>query len=110
MQDKILKKLHLGFIQVHVLYHAKKTAFYGAWMIEELFEHGYRISPGTLYPMLHEMATQGLLSAHPEIVNGKVRKYYSISGWRIRAFGRKREGACTRTRTNGRLIRTIDID
>ena len=79
MQDKILKKLHLGFIQVHVLYHAKKTAFYGAWMIEELFEHGYRISPGTLYPMLHEMATQGLLSAHPEIVNGKVRKYYSIT-------------------------------
>ena len=79
MQNKILKKLHLGFIQVHVLYHAKKTAFYGAWMIEELFEHGYRISPGTLYPMLHEMATQGLLSAHPEIVNGKVRKYYSIT-------------------------------
>ena len=79
MQDKILKKLHLGFIQVHVLYHAKKAAFFGSWMIEELYEHGYRISPGTLYPMLHEMATQGLLSAHPEIVNGKVRKYYSIT-------------------------------
>lgn len=79
MQDKILKKLHLGFIQVHVLYHAKKAAFYGTWMIDELFKHGYRISPGTLYPMLHEMATQGLLIAHPEIVNGKVRKYYSIT-------------------------------
>ena len=79
MQDKILKKLHLGFIQVHVLYHAKKAAFYGTWMIDELYEHGYRISPGTLYPMLHEMATQGLLSAYPKIVNGKVRKYYSIT-------------------------------
>ena len=79
MQDKILKKLHLGFIQVHVLYHAKKDAFYGTWMIDELYEHGYRISPGTLYPMLHEMATQGLLSVYSKIVNGKVRKYYSIT-------------------------------
>ena len=79
MQEKILKKLHLGFVQVHVLYHAKKAAFYGTWMIDELLEHGYRISPGTLYPMLHEMTTQGLLSVHSETVNGKVRKYYSIT-------------------------------
>ena len=79
MQYKILKKLHMGFIQVHVLYHAKKAAFYGTWMIEELAEHGYRIGPGTLYPMLHDMAAQGLLSVHSETVNGKVRKYYSMT-------------------------------
>jgi len=79
MQDKILKKLHLGFIQVHVLHHAKKEAFFGTWMMEELAEHGYHMSPGTLYPMLHEMAEQGLLSVRSETVNGKVRKYYSIT-------------------------------
>jgi DNA-binding PadR family transcriptional regulator len=79
MQNKILKKLHLGFIQVHVLHHAKKEAFYGTWMIEELSEHGYAISPGTLYPMLHDMVEQGLLTVRPENVNGKVRKYYSIT-------------------------------
>ena len=79
MQNKILKKLHLGFIQVHVLHHAKKAAFYGTWMIDELSEHGYAMSPGTLYPMLHEMAEQGLLVVQPETVNGKVRKYYSIT-------------------------------
>ncbi|MDD4312106.1 MAG: PadR family transcriptional regulator, partial [Eubacteriales bacterium] len=72
-------KLHLGFIQVHILYHAKKAAFYGTWMIDELGEHGYRISPGTLYPMLHEMAAQGLLTIQHAIVNGKMRKYYSIT-------------------------------
>ena len=79
MQDKILKKLHLGFIQVHVLHHAKKEAFFGTWMMEELAEHGYHMSPGTLYPMLHEMSKQGLLSVRSETVNGKVRKYYAIT-------------------------------
>jgi PadR family transcriptional regulator, regulatory protein PadR len=79
MPNKILKKLHLGFIQVHILHHAKNEAFYGTWMIEELAEHGYTMSPGTLYPMLHEMTEQGLLSVQPENVNGKVRKYYSIT-------------------------------
>ena len=79
MPDKILRKLHLGFIQVHILYHAKKAAFYGTWMIDELAEHGYRVGPGTLYPILHEMATQGLLNIQQAIVNGKVRKYYSIT-------------------------------
>lgn len=79
MQDKIIKKLHLGFVQVHILHHAKKEAFYGTWMMEELAEHGYRFGPGTLYPMLHEMTICGLLTVEPKTVNGKVRKYYAIT-------------------------------
>ena len=79
MQDKILRKLHLGFVQIHILHHAKKAAFYGSWMMEELSEHGYRFGPGTLYPILHEMTTAGLLTVEPITVNGKVRKYYAIT-------------------------------
>ena len=79
MQDKILRKLFLGFIQIHILHHAKKEAFYGSWMIEELQEHGYDMSPGTLYPLLHSMESSELLQKEDRIVDGKVRKYYSIT-------------------------------
>ena len=47
MQDVILRKLFLGFIQIHILHHAAKAPFYGAWMMEELAHHGYDISAGT---------------------------------------------------------------
>lgn len=79
MQDKILRKFFLGFIQIHILHHAKKEPFYGAWMIEELSEHGYDMSPGTLYPILHTMESSGLLVKEEKIVEGKIRKYYNIT-------------------------------
>jgi DNA-binding PadR family transcriptional regulator len=79
MKDKILRKLFLGFIQIHILYHAKKEPFFGSWMIKELESHDYEISPGTLYPILHSMEANGLLKKEERVVNGKVRKYYSIT-------------------------------
>lgn len=79
MQDKILRKFFLGFIQMHILHHAKKEPFYGAWMIEELNSHGYDMSPGTLYPILHSMASSGLMEMEEKIVEGKIRKYYKIT-------------------------------
>lgn len=79
MQDKILRKFFLGFIQIHILHHAKKEAFYGAWMMDELSEHGYDMSPGTLYPLLHNMESSGLLEKEEKIVEGKIRKYYEIT-------------------------------
>lgn len=79
MQEQILRKFFLGFIQIHILHHAKKDAFYGAWMIEELEEHGYDMSPGTLYPLLHSMESKGLLEKEERNVEGKIRKYYRIT-------------------------------
>lgn len=79
MQAQILRKFFLGFIQIHILHHAKKEPFYGSWMIEELQEHGYDISPGTLYPLLHNMEASGLLEKEERTVDGKVRKYYKIT-------------------------------
>lgn len=79
MQDQILRKFFLGFIQIHILYHAKKAPFYGAWMIEELSEHGYDMSPGTLYPLLHSMESKELLEKEEKTVDGKIRKYYKIT-------------------------------
>ncbi len=79
MQDQILRKLFLGFIQIHILHHAKKEPFYGVWMIDELREHGYDMSPGTLYPLLHSMESNKLLDKEEKTVEGKVRKYYKIT-------------------------------
>lgn len=79
MQDKVLRKLFLGFMQIHILHHAKKEPFFGSWMIEELGEHGYSVSPGTLYPILHNLEEEGLLMKEDRIIEGKVRKYYSIT-------------------------------
>ncbi len=79
MQDPILRKIFLAFIQVHILYHAQKEPIYGSWMMEELNNHGYDISPGTLYPIFHNMENEGLLISQKNQVNGKIRKYYSIT-------------------------------
>ncbi len=79
MQDPILRKLFLGFIQVHILHHAKKEPIYGSFMIEELKSHGYDISPGTLYPIFHNLEKAELLIVKNQTVEGKVRKYYSIT-------------------------------
>lgn len=79
MEDKVLRKLFLGFIHIHILYHAKEKPIFGVWMLEELKEHGYNISSGTLYPILHSMEEDGLLSKEEKNVEGKIRKYYSTT-------------------------------
>ncbi|AIY89492.1 PadR family transcriptional regulator [Geoglobus acetivorans] len=70
------RKLFLSFVRIHILYHASKGEIYGAWMMRELERHGYSLSPGTLYPILHEMERDGLLQSRKIVVSGKVRKVY----------------------------------
>ncbi|HBT19613.1 MAG TPA: PadR family transcriptional regulator [Clostridiaceae bacterium] len=79
MQQKILRKFFLGFMQIHILHHAKEAPLYGTWMMEELKRHGYDISPGALYPLLHSMEKSGLLSMEEHLVDGKIRKYYETT-------------------------------
>lgn len=68
-----------GFIQIHILYHASKQKVHGLWLIEELEKHGYKISPGTLYPILHKLEKNKYLKKEKKIASGKIRKYYSIT-------------------------------
>lgn len=79
MQDPILRKIFLGFIQVHILHHAKKEPIYGSWMMEELRRHGYEISSGTLYPIFHNLEKNGSLRSEKKLVDGKTRKYYTTT-------------------------------
>jgi PadR family transcriptional regulator, regulatory protein PadR len=74
--DIIHRDFFLGFIRLHILYHASQEPVFGLALIEELARHGYRLSPGTLYPVLHRLERDGFLKSEKEVVRGKVRKYY----------------------------------
>jgi DNA-binding PadR family transcriptional regulator len=65
-----------GAVRLHVLHHAAEAPLHGAWMAAELAAHGYRISPGTLYPTLHRMEEEGLLTSTHEVADGRRRRVY----------------------------------
>ena len=75
----MFRSFFLGFIKVHILHHAAQEPIYGLAMIEELRRHGYEISPGTLYPVLHKLEDEGYLAQEERVVKGKVRKYYAAT-------------------------------
>ncbi|MBD3239007.1 MAG: PadR family transcriptional regulator [Chitinivibrionales bacterium] len=80
------RDLFLGFVKLHILYHAALEPVFGLELIRELARHGYTLSPGTLYPVLHRLAEQKLLRVHSETVGGKVRKYYRATAKGRRAL------------------------
>jgi PadR family transcriptional regulator PadR len=84
MTDDLLRHFFGGFVRLHILYHAAKEPICGVELIEELGRHGYRLSPGTLYPILHQLERAGYLSRRDQILGGRRRRNY-----RITAGGRK---------------------
>jgi len=73
------REFFLGFIKIHILLHASQGPIYGLEMVEELGRHGYDLGPGTLYPTLHRLQREGYLERSSKVVDGKVRKYYTIT-------------------------------
>jgi DNA-binding PadR family transcriptional regulator len=74
------RKILLGFIRVHILHHAAvNNGIYGLEMIKELKNHGYSISPGTIYPIFHEMKKDGMIKQETSIIKGKIRKVYKAT-------------------------------
>jgi len=75
----MLRDLFLGFIKIHILHHAGQRPVYGLWLMEELARHGYTISPGTLYPTLHSLEREGYLTSEKHVVEGRRRRYYTLT-------------------------------
>ncbi len=73
------REFFLGFIKIHILHHAAEEAVYGLALLSELQRHGYELSPGTMYPVLHGLERAEYLHRVDRVVNGKVRKYYAIT-------------------------------
>ena len=70
------QELFAGLIRLHVLHHAAEGEIYGPWMIEELARHRYRLSPGTIYPLLHGLEARGYLESRQARVGARSRRLY----------------------------------
>lgn len=70
------QELYSGLIRLHILHHASEECIFGLEMIEELSRHGYRVGPGTLYPILHAMEEKGWLRSSKKLKNGRIRRLY----------------------------------
>ena len=75
----MIRDIELAFIKIHILYHADIERVFGIGLMQELAEHDYIISPGTLYPILNKLENDGLLISEKETVDHKQRKYYRIT-------------------------------
>lgn len=81
-----------GFVRLHILHHANSGPIFGVGIIERLALHGYVLSPGTLYPILHGLERDGFLRSRAEVVGNKRRRVYEITaeGRKTLAFSKAR--------------------
>ena len=78
------KDLYSGLIRLHILHHAAREPIFGLAIIEELGRHGYTLSAGTMYPILHRLESKGYLRSVEERSGKRSRRVY-----RATATGRK---------------------
>lgn len=76
MSAMIDRKLFGGLIRLHILHHACQEPIFGSGIMEELARHDYKLSPGTLYPILHAMEKEGMLTSNEALVEGRIRRLY----------------------------------
>lgn len=84
------RELFFGLIRIHVLLHAAQEPIFGLAMMEELKHHGYRIGPGTFYPLLHGLERAGLLKSQFDASGGRRRRLYRITASGRRALEKAR--------------------
>lgn len=70
------REFYSGLIRLHILHHAVQEPIFGLSIIEELARHGYKLSAGTLYPILHELEHKGYLTSIKERSEGHIRRIY----------------------------------
>jgi PadR family transcriptional regulator, regulatory protein PadR len=92
LADKRNQELYIGLVRLHVLHHAAEEPIFGLGIIRELGRHGYRLGPGTVYPLLHSMEQRGWLRADIQLVDGRRRKTYAatVAGRRALKLARER--------------------
>jgi len=85
------KELYSGLIRLHILHHAAEEPIYGIGITEELARHGYKLSPGTLYPLLHGLEARGLLRSHEKRAGRSLRRLYRATPVGRRALAAAKE-------------------
>lgn len=85
------RTLYTGLIRLHVLHHAAEGPVFGQAMIDELGRHGYRLSAGTLYPILHGLERHGYLRSRLTLERGRSRRVYRATPLGRKALATARE-------------------
>jgi PadR family transcriptional regulator PadR len=79
----ISQQIHRDFIQgmvkIFILHQASLGPIYGNKMSKALQSHGYQISPGSLYPLLHTLEKSGLFHSRIRVFKGRLRRYYVLT-------------------------------
>jgi PadR family transcriptional regulator PadR len=73
------RDLYAGLIRLHILHHAARESIFGLGIIEELACHGYKLSAGTLYPILHRLERKGYLRSKEERIGKRARRVYRVT-------------------------------
>ncbi|HXE08931.1 MAG TPA: PadR family transcriptional regulator [Acidobacteriaceae bacterium] len=90
-ESKEVQRLYSGLIRLHVLHHAAEEEIFGLGMMRELARHGYRIGPGTMYPMFHALERSGLLTSRPVKHEGRIQRVYRATSAGKRALAEAKE-------------------
>jgi PadR family transcriptional regulator, regulatory protein PadR len=85
------QELYIGLVRLHVLHHAAQEPLFGLGIIRELGRHGYRLGPGTIYPLLHGMERRGWLRSRTEFVGKRRRRAYTATPKGRKALQQARE-------------------
>lgn len=78
------REIRLGIWKIHILHHAAAREVWGAWLLEELAEHGHKLSPGTLYPALARMEANGWLERREGAAHARARQAFRITSEGLR--------------------------
>lgn len=79
MKRNIRLSFWQGMIKVFILHEASRNPIYGGRLAKLLDNLGHTISPGSLYPTLHNLEQAGFLRSHLKVFKGRVRRYYQIT-------------------------------
>lgn len=87
-KDTADRDLYSGLIRLHILHHAAEEPIFGLGMAEELARHGYSLSLGTLYPLLHGLEKKGYLRSSAQRNGKTVRRVYRATSAGRKALAR----------------------
>jgi PadR family transcriptional regulator len=83
--------LYSNLIHLYVLHHACRQPTFGLQIIEEVARLGYKLSPGTMYPLLDALERKGLLRSKEVRAGGTARRIYRATAAGRKAYATARE-------------------
>lgn len=82
----ILQACWQGLVRLYILQEARRGPIYGVRLKKLLAQHGYAISSGSLYPILHQLEAGGALRSRIRVFRGRARKYYELTPLGLRVL------------------------